>query len=74
VLLQFVGAYTFTAGPARVPQQAIIGKYLPAMVCMTNYVYWVTCGPGNLCPVVIVLPFFTAPLIIYNGSSPGPAF
>ncbi len=74
VLLQYIGAYTFMSGPARFPQQSLIGKYLPAMVCMTNYVFWVPCGPGNLCPEVIVLPFFTVPLIIYNGSSPGPAF
>ena len=74
VLLQYIGDYTFPAGPARLLQQSIIGKYLPAMVCTMNFVFWVPCGPGALCPEVIVLPFFTVPLIIYNGSSPGPAF
>ncbi len=69
ILLQFVGAYTFSAGPATHPGQEIMGKYIPAMVCMMTYVFWVTCGP-SLCPVVVPLPFFFDPLIIYNGSSP----
>ncbi len=68
VMLQFVGAYTYSAGPAKFIGQAIIGKYLPAMVCMANYVSWVYCGL-SLCPIVTPLPFFAAPLIIWNGSS-----
>ncbi|MEK7207983.1 MAG: hypothetical protein AAB699_00365 [Patescibacteria group bacterium] len=73
VLLQFIGAYTYQAGSSRFPNQALIGKYIPAMVCMTNYVFWLPCGPGVLCPEVIATPFFTAPLIIFNGSSAAPA-
>lgn len=68
ILLQFVGQYTFSAGPATHPGQEILGKYFPAMVCMMNFVFWVYCG-YTLCPVVIPLPFFFAPLIIFNGSS-----
>lgn len=68
ILLQFVGQYTFAKGPASHPGQLILGKYFPAMVCMMTFVTWVTCGP-TLCPVVFPLPFFFAPLIIYNGSS-----
>lgn len=68
ILLQFVGQYTFAKGPATHPGQQILGKYFPAMVCMMSYVFWVTCGP-KLCPVTIPLPFFFAPLIIFNGSS-----
>ncbi|MDO8564545.1 MAG: hypothetical protein Q7R88_00970 [bacterium] len=68
VLLQFVGQYTFSNGPASHPGQQILGKYFPAMVCMANYVSWVYCG-YVLCPVVTPLPFFFAPLILYNGSS-----
>ncbi len=65
VLLQFVGHYTFSAGPARSAGQTLIGKYLPGMVCIANKL--VPCGP-SLCPVP--LPFFFAPLIAFNGSSP----
>ena len=68
ILLQFVGQYTFMKGPASHPGQLILGKYFPAMVCMMNYVFWVYCGL-SLCPVTIPLPFFFAPLIIFNGSS-----
>ena len=68
ILLQFVGQYTFMKGPAAHPGQLILGKYFPAMVCMMNYVFWVYCGL-SLCPVTIPLPFFFAPLIIFNGSS-----
>ena len=68
-LLQFVGQYTFSKGPASHPGQLILGKYFPGMVCMMTYVFWVYCGL-DLCPVVIPLPLFVAPLIIYNGSSP----
>lgn len=68
ILLQFVGQYTFSKGPASHPGQQILGKYVPAMVCMMTYVFWIYCGT-TLCPVVIPLPFFFAPLIIFNGSS-----
>ncbi len=68
ILLQFVGQYTFAAGPATHPGQLILGKYFPSMVCMMTFVFWVYCG-FDLCPVVIPLPFFFAPLIIFNGSS-----
>ena len=68
ILLQFVGQYTCSKGTASHPGQQILGKYFPAMVCMMTYVFWVTCG-YTLCPVVVPLPFFFAPLIIYNGSS-----
>ncbi len=68
VLLQFIGSYTYSAGPAKLVGQAVIGKYLPAMVCMMNFVVWFECGP-SLCPDVNPLPFFAAPLIIWNGSS-----
>ncbi|OHA21266.1 MAG: hypothetical protein A2849_00530 [Candidatus Taylorbacteria bacterium RIFCSPHIGHO2_01_FULL_51_15] len=69
VMLQGVGAYTFPWGPAMHPGQKIIGKYLPTMVCIAPFVSWVYCGL-SLCPVVTPLPFFFAPLIIYNGSTP----
>lgn len=68
IMLQFMGAYTFSHGPARSPGQAIIGKYMPGMVCMAIYVTWVYCG-FSLCPVIFPLPFFFAPLILWNGSS-----
>ncbi len=65
VLLQFIGNYTYSAGPARLPGQQIIGKYAPAMVCIA--IKYVPCG-FTVCP--IPLPLFTAPLILWNGSSP----
>lgn len=68
ILLQFAGQYTFSKGPASHPGQMILGKYLPGMVCMMTFVFWVYCGV-SLCPEVIPLPFFFAPLIIFNGSS-----
>ncbi len=68
ILLQFVGQYTFSKGPATHSGQQILGKYFPGMVCMMTFVFWVTCG-YTLCPVVIPLPLFFAPLIIFNGSS-----
>ena len=68
ILLQFTGQYTFAMGPATHPGQLILGKYIPAMVCMMTFVFWVYCG-FNLCPVIVPLPFFFAPLIIFNGSS-----
>lgn len=68
ILLQVSGLYTFSRGPASHPGQQILGKYIPVMVCMMTYVFWVYCGV-SLCPVVIPLPFFFAPLIIFNGSS-----
>lgn len=68
IMLQFIGAYTYSAGPAKFIGQSVIGKYLPAMVCILNYVSWVYCGV-SLCPVITPLPFFAAPLIIWNGSS-----
>ena len=68
ILLQFVGQYTFAMGPASHPGQLILGKYFPGMVCMMTFVFWVYCGV-DLCPVVIPLPLFAAPLIIFNGSS-----
>ena len=68
VLLQFVGARTFLYGPAMHPGQYIMGKYFPGMVCLMTYVLWVYCGV-DLCPVVFPLPFFFAPLIIFNGST-----
>lgn len=69
VLLQFVGQYTFAKGPAMHPGQLILGKYAPVpMVCMALFVFWIYCG-YSLCPVTIPLPFFVAPLILYNGSS-----
>ncbi len=68
ILLQFAGQYTFSKGPASHPGQQILGKYFPGMVCLMNFVFWVYCGV-DLCPVVIPLPLFFAPLIIYNGSS-----
>ena len=69
ILLQFVGQYTFAAGPASHPGQLILGKYFPGMVCMMTYVFWVYCG-FSLCPITTPLPLFAAPLIIFNGSSP----
>ncbi|MEK7170052.1 MAG: hypothetical protein AAB767_02070 [Patescibacteria group bacterium] len=68
IMLQFVGQYTFSRGPASHPGQQILGKYFPAMVCMMTYVFWYYCGE-SLCPATIPLPFFFAPLIIFNGSS-----
>jgi len=69
ILLQFVGQYTFSKGPARHPGQQVLGKYSPfPMVCITPYVSWIYCG-YILCPIVTPLPFFFAPLILYNGSS-----
>ena len=69
ILLQFVGQYTFMMGPAMHPGQQILGKYAPIpMVCMANFVSWIYVG-FSLVPVVIPLPFFFAPLIIYNGST-----
>ncbi len=73
ILLQFIGQYTFSKGPAMHPGQQILGKYAPVpMVCMANFVSWklVPCG-ATLCPIPIVTPtaFFAAPLIIFNGSS-----
>ena len=68
ILLQVAGMYTFSKGPASHPGQQILGKYIPVMVCIMTFVFWVYCGV-TLCPVVVPLPFFFAPLIIYNGSS-----
>ena len=68
ILLQAIGYYTFSKGPARHPGQQVLGKYFPVMVCIANFWVWVDCG-FSLCPVVIPLPFFLAPLIIFNGSS-----
>lgn len=68
ILLQISGFYTFSRGPARHPGQQILGKYIPVMVCIMTYVFWVPCG-YTLCPVIVPLPFFFAPLIIFNGSS-----
>ena len=68
ILLQFAGQYTFSKGPASHPGQLILGKYFPAMVCMMTFVFWIYCGV-SLCPIVIPLPLFFAPLIIFNGSS-----
>ena len=68
ILLQVKGLYTFQKGPATHPGQLILGKYFPAMVCMMTYVFWIYCG-FSLCPIVVPLPLFFAPLIIYNGSS-----
>ncbi|MDO8620309.1 MAG: hypothetical protein Q7R64_03095 [bacterium] len=68
ILLQFVGQYTFSKGPASHPGQQVLGKYFPGMVCMMNFVSWVYCG-FDLCPVITPLPLFFAPLIIFNGSS-----
>lgn len=65
VMLQFMGAYTFLFGPARSPGQAIIGRYIPAMVCIAIFLMPCTIG---VCPTP--LPAFFAPLIIFNGSSP----
>lgn len=68
ILLQFAGQYTFAKGPASHPGQLILGKYFPAMVCMMTFVFWIYCGVSP-CPIVIPLPLFFAPLIIFNGSS-----
>lgn len=64
ILLQFMGAYTFQKGPASRSGQQILGKYFPVMVCIA--IYLVPCGIA-VCPTP--LPFFFAPLIIYNGSN-----
>lgn len=70
IYLQLKGKYSFAKGPATHPGQQILGKYLPVpMVCMANFVIWVVCGPGNLCPVIFPLPYYAAPLMIFNGSS-----
>ena len=68
ILLQFIGQYTFSKGPAIHPGQQIIGKYGFPMVCIANFVSWYYCGL-SLCPLVTPLPLFAAPLILYNGSS-----
>ncbi len=68
ILLQTIGLYTFSKGPATHPGQQILGKYFPAMVCMANFVSWYYCG-FSLCPLVTPLPYYFAPLIIFNGSS-----
>lgn len=69
ILLQFAGQYTFSKGPASHPGQQVLGKYAPVpMVCMMTFVFWVYCGL-ELCPIPTPLPFFFAPLILFNGSS-----
>lgn len=65
IFLQFMGHYTFMKGPASHSGQQILGKYSPVpMVCIA--IYLVPCGIA-VCPTP--LPFFFAPLIIFNGSS-----
>lgn len=69
ILLQFMGSYTFSKGPASHSGQQVLGKYSPfPMVCTANYWTWIYCG-FSLCPVVTPLPFFFVPFVLYNGSS-----
>lgn len=69
ILLQFIGQYTFSKGPALHPGQQILGKYLPApMPCIAIFLLTVPCG-FTVCIIPTPLPFFFAPLILFNGSS-----
>lgn len=69
ILLQFIGQYTFAFGPALHPGQRILGKYLPVpMPCIAIFLLVVPCGI-TVCIIPTPLPFFFAPLILFNGSS-----
>ena len=72
VLYQLKGARTFDAGPLQLIQQSGIGKQFPGMVCMAMYNLWYYCGI-SLCYSTFALPYTFDPLILWNGSSRGPA-
>lgn len=68
-LLQFIGAYTFSYGPARLIGQRVLGKYLPTpMPCIATFLILTPCPPA-VCVIPTPLPLFFAPLILFNGSS-----